>query len=160
MTTDLGDLIDPLQREVSPPGSDLFPDAVDDDWFGQLQDSFWEARLDGVLTSTYDEDGNGVVTPTLPRQLQQAVVIYAGIRIIRNELRNLNTSFRAVAGPVEFEQQKSAGLLKGIYDDLNKRKALLLDIVAEYGSVDTEYLDAIAERYDSFAIGSTYWWTS
>jgi len=159
MATDIGDVIDPLKREVSPPGTDLFPDASDDDWFGQLQDSFWEAYLDGVITSTYTMDDGGLVTPDLPRELQQAIVIYAGIRVVRNELRNLNTTFRAVAGPVEYEQQKSANLLKQILDDLWRRKQLLLDIVAEYGSVDTQYVDALYARHESIWNQDTFFWT-
>jgi len=39
MAIDLGDLVESLQREVSPPGTNLFPDAVDDEYFGHLTGS-------------------------------------------------------------------------------------------------------------------------
>lgn len=162
MAVDLGDLIESLRREVSPPGEDLFPDATDDDYFGNLQDSFWDARLDGLLEGYTESDG--LVVPTsgtteLTRDLQQLVVLYAGVRIVRNHLRALNTLFRSKAGPVEFETQKSAQVLKAILDELHARRNLVLTRLSDVGSVDSYYIDALIARDESLGYGDTYWYT-
>lgn len=161
MAVDLGDLIESLQREVSPPGENLFPDATDDEWFGNLQDSFWDARLDGLLEGYTEQDGQ--VTPIsgdveLTRDLQQIVVLYAGIRIVRNHLRALNTLFRAKAGPVEFETQKSAQMLAGLLDELRERRRILLTRLGDMGVTDSFYIDALIARDESLRWGDTYWW--
>lgn len=161
MAVDLGELIESLRREVSPPGEDLFPDATDDDYFGNLQDAFWDAKLDGLLKNYTESDG--LVVPTtgtteISRELQQLVVLYAGLRIVRNHLRAMNTVFRSKAGPVEFETQKSAQLLSGLLDELRTRRRLVLDRLAEIGALDTYYIDAVIARDDSMRYGDTYWW--
>lgn len=166
MAVDLGDLIETLRREVSQPGAETttFPDANDDTFLGHLQDAFWEARLDGMLDG-FVEDGAGSVAPStvgdddLTRDLQQLVVLYAGIRILRNQLIAINTVFRAKAGPVEFETQKSAQLLKGILDELKSRRSLVLQRLSDLGNVDTYVIDAILEREYSIDYGITHWWT-
>lgn len=162
MAVALADLVDSLRREVSPPGEDLFPDAVDADFEGNLQDAFWEARLDGLLEG-YTESG-GSVTPSsgstdLTRDLQQIIVLYAGVRIVRNHLRSLNTLFRSKAGPVEFETQKSAAVLKSLLDDLHSRRALVLARLSDVGSSDSYYIDALIARDESLAYGDTYWYS-
>lgn len=160
MAVSLEDLIPSLEREVSPPGEDLFPDATESEWLGNLQDAFWDARLDGLLED-YTESG-GSVTPVsgsedIPRDLQQLVVLYAGIRVVRNHLRALNTLFRSKAGPVEFETQKSAQLLKSILDELHSRKNLILTRLSDVGSVDSYYIDALIARDESLEWGDSYW---
>lgn len=161
MAIDLGELIEPLRREVSPPGEDLFPNASDDEFFGNLQDAFWDAKLDGLLTNYTESDG--LVSPItgtteLSREFQQLVVLYAGLRIVRNHLRSLNTVFRSKAGPVEFETQKSAQLLSGLLDELRTRRRLVLDRLADLGALDTYYIDAVIARDDSLRYGDSYWW--
>lgn len=161
MAVDLGDLIEPLRREVSPPGEDLFPNATDDEFFGNLQDAFWDARLDGLLANYTESDG--LITTTsgtgdIDRELQQLIVLYAGLRIVRNHLRALNTLFRSKAGPVEFETQKSATLLKGLLDELAMRRRLVLNRLADLGAVDSYYIDAIAAREESITWGDTWYW--
>lgn len=162
MAVDLGDLIEPLRREVNPPGTDLFPDATDDDYFGNLQDSFWDARLDGLLEGYTESDG--VVTTIgggddLTRDMQQLVVVYAGARIVRNHLRALDTLFRSKAGPVEFETQKSAAVLKALLDDLLYRKKLILTRLGDTGTIESYYIDALVARDESIGWGETYWYT-
>lgn len=161
MAVDLGDLIEPLQREVSPPGEDLFPNATEDEWLGNLQDAFWDARLDGLLEGYTEVDGS--VTPVsgtteMARELQQIVVLYAGVRIVRNHLRALNTLFRAKAGPVEFEQQKSANLLTDLLAELRDRRKTLLIRLGDLGLTDSYYIDALVARDQSLGWGDTFWW--
>lgn len=156
MATDLSELIPSLKREVSIPGAeeDTF-DAPNSTWRGFLADAFWNARLDGILTD-YEAEGH-IVTPDMPRDLQQLIVIYASMTIVRNELRAMNSTFRAKAGPVEFETQKAASLLKGLLDDLTSRRTLILGRLGDAGIVPSYYIDALLERESGVTSGSLYW---
>lgn len=159
MAVDLFDLVESLRREVSPPGEDLFPNATDDEYLGNLQDSFWEARLDGLLEGF--EESDGLVTPTsgdtdLTRDLQQLVVFYAGFRIVRNHLRSLKTQFRAAAGPVSFETQQSANVLKDLLLELKYKRDLILTRLSDLGQIPTAYIDALVARDNSLLYGDIY----
>lgn len=164
MAVDLADLIEPLRREVNTPGSDSFPTAFEDTYLGYLQDSFWQIKLDGITSFVgYTEDGAGVVTPIDPsdedlsRTLQQLIVLYAGIRMVRNQLLNLQTLFRSKAGPVEYETQQSAQLLKAVLDELKFQRNLVLENLSAFGGSTTYYIDSLAARESSIDSGFTYW---
>jgi hypothetical protein len=182
MAVDLANLVDSLRREVNPPGGDLFPDATEDTYLGSLTDAFWEVRLFGFLTGFEenaasrggpDEFGEGIITPTgvtdityddptgfsttqdLSRPLQQLVVMWAGWKMALNRMASLNTTFRAKAGPVEYETQNAATVLKAVIDALKGRIDLILDTLPERaGSV---VLDAMVERSYSVAVGESWW---
>lgn len=176
------DLVESLRREVNPPGTDLFPDATDDDWGGKLTDAFWEIRLFGLL-SGFEENaaarggptgfGEGKVTPTgvdetyddpigyaplidLGRERQQLIVLWAGYKVVINRLASLNTVFRAKAGPVEYETQNAASLLKAVLDQLKARMDYVLNILRDNGTT-TAVFDAIVERNYSQAVGEVWW---
>lgn len=156
MAVDLSELIPSLKREVGTPGGedDLFPDATDASWLGYLSDAFWGARLDGMLAGYVEADGE--ITPDLDRDLQQLVILYAGITIVRNQLRSLNTRFRAVAGPVEYEIEQSASVLKGLLDELTSRRHLVLQRLSDIGAAtETYYIDSLTER--DLRINEFYW---
>lgn len=160
MAVDLGDLIESVQREVNPPGSTLFPDAVEDDYLGYLQDAFWETTLDGLIEGYTESDGS--ITPVsgdtdLIRELQQLIVIYAGFKMLKNYLTNVRTQFRAVAGPVEYETQQSANLLTSLMKDLMDRRNSLLARLSDLGVVDSHYFDAVHERTSSINYGDVWW---
>lgn len=151
MAVDLSDYVSSLRREVTPLGSDLFSGVTDAQWTAYLTDSFWEARLDGFLQAwTADEDG--LVLPVapnttdLPREQIAAIVIYAGVRVLRNRILNLNTSFRSKAGPVEYEVQNSATMLVEMLKQLKAAKDRLLEARDNSESTQTLYLDAVASR--------------
>lgn len=152
MAVDLGDFIETLQREVNPPGATIFTAATEDDWLGYLADAFWEARLDGFLEK-WSADSDGVVTPArdggedLPRELVALVVVYAGIRILRNQIMNTNTNFRAKAGPVEFERQNSATMLAEMLKQLRETKNRLITLIYDNASTTPVYgFDAVTSR--------------
>lgn len=152
MAVNLSDLVDSLQREVSPPGSNLYPAMDESQWIGHLSDAFWEARLSGVLAGYTEE--NGVVipqhpgAPDLPRELQQLIVLFAGFRIALTAFQNVNSSYRAKAGPVEYEVQKSAQTLRGLLDALRSRMDVVLNVLAETGQTNTLVFDrAIQTSY-------------
>lgn len=161
MSVDLSNYVDSLKREVSPPGVDDFPAAVDSEWIGNLADAFWEARLDGLL-ATFTCDENGIVTPLvtqsppLPdmgRDMVQLVVLYASFRILRNTLRGLRTEFSASAGPVHFQYQQSANLLTELIKDLINRRDIILARLSDLGTAPVYVIDGILARDDALRYG-------
>lgn len=154
MAVDLADLVESLQREVSPPGNNLFPAATEDDLLGHLQDAFWEARLDGLLTEWVETDGEvspiAVSGREIPRELQQLIVFYAGFRIVRNHLRGLTTSSsnRYKAGPVayETETQQSATVFRDLLAELRQKRDMLLTNLTALGVIPSIVMDGIVNR--------------
>lgn len=161
MAVDLSDLIPNLKREVSAPGLTQLPNATDPDYLGNLQDGFWEAVLDGVITGYTETDG--IVTPTsgtteLPKEIQQLVVFYAGFRIVRNLLRDIKTAFKAQAGVVDYEIEQSANLLTRLMDDLTDRRLIILKRLGDIGFNTTSvYIDGELARNESLTWGDTRW---
>jgi len=131
MAVDLANYVASLKREVQPPGTEIFAGVGSSMWVGYLADAFWEARLDGFLEG-YAADDQGVVTPTLGqddigRREIALVILYAGIKVLRNRILNMKTSFRAKAGPVEYEEQSSAQMLTEMLKQLRITKSNILD---------------------------------
>lgn len=163
MAVDLGDLIEMVQSEVDAPGEDSFPNATDDDWLNNLRSAFWEAVLDGVISpSKYTEDEGSitpidVTDPDLSREMQQLIVLYAGVRVIRNKIRTMNTVFRTKAGPVEFETQQSANVFKTILDELVRRRNLILTRLSDVGAANSYYIDMVLARDDAMSFGDVTW---
>ena len=139
MAVDLGEFVPALRREVSVPGQAGFLDgADDDDLIGSLVDAFWRARLDDFFVGfTCDEDG--LITPMvtggedLPRTHVSVVVLYAGIKLLRNRILGLASTMRAKAGPVEYESSTSATVLTSLLSELQATQKHLLDDVREEG---------------------------
>jgi len=181
---DLVDLVDSLRREVSPPGSDLFPDATEDTFAGSLSDAFWEVRLYGLLSgfeenaaarggpgdfgegiitpigvdATYDDPAGYSTTQDLGRDLQQLIVLWAGWKIVLSRMGTINSMFRAKAGPVEYETQQAASVLKTILDHLKARIDFVLNNLSKYGaSSSTAVFDSIVERSYEQATGNVWW---
>lgn len=158
MAVDLADYVDSLRREVTPLGSNLFAGVADTTLANYLADAFWEARLDGFLTK-WTSDVDGVVSPVdaLGSDITQAevalIVLYAGIRILRNQILNTNTSFRAKAGPVEFEQQASATMLAEMLKQLRDRRDQIIQQAQEVGTTVAVF-DAYSTRSLQW---SSYW---
>lgn len=160
--TDLGDYISSLQREVTPLGTDPFSGVSNATWSAYMLDAFWEARLDGLLVG-YSADPDGLVTldadPTqgLPREYIALVVLYAGIRVLRNQILNTSATdkLKAKAGPVEFERESGASattlaeMLRQLRDTKNR-------IIEELdGDTSVLYLDAFSTRM--FSLEGSYW---
>lgn len=158
MAVDLAEFVPSLRREVTPPGSDLFNDVNDDTFTGYLADAFWEARLDGFAPK-WEADLDGIVTPIeghdeeFPRELVGLVILYAGIKILRNRILNINTAFRAKAGSVEYEVENSANMLSEMLKQLAERRAVLLEEV-KLAPTPTFYFDGYSQRNHSVP---AYW---
>jgi hypothetical protein len=126
--TDLGDLIPSLEREVNPPGVDRLSSLVTADLKGYLADAFSEAQLDGFLGAYALDPVTYTVTPDLPNYYQYMVVLWGGVRILRNILSNMHTQQKNQAGPVSQEFQNSATLLNAVLAEIVAKKQRLIDL--------------------------------
>lgn len=149
MAVDLADLVEVLKVEVNPPGENLFPTCTDDEWVVRLSSAFWNARIDGFLSGYVEEDGE--VFPTsgdvdMPRDLQQVIVFLAALNALSGRLRELQTMFRAKAGPAEFEVQRSANVLKDQGTMLYERYKIILSRLSDVGQVPDYVIDAVGAR--------------
>lgn len=161
MAVDLNDLLPSLRREITPLGSaDPYANVTDDTLLGYLTDAFWEGRLYGMFGGfTVDEDG--ILTPLsgvddMTRDEQQAIVLWAGYRTVLSDLRQVQSVFRAKAGPVEYETQHSAQLLQAILKAIKDK----IDYIAQIGSTRTVVFDQVYERIASYQGGPdpySYW---
>jgi len=152
MAVDLYDYVESVKREIEPPGTELFAGVAEAEWVGYLSDAFWEARLDGFLEGyTTDED---LIVPVasgaadLDRRWMALVVLYAGVKVLRNRILNLNMAFRAKAGPVEFEQENSAMVLAEMLRQLRAAKDRILDEL-DADETNVVVLDAFSTRLHS-----------
>lgn len=153
MAVDLSDeeYIASLQREVTPLGGTAFAAITEDTWLGYLTDAFWEAKLDGFLVGYVESDGvvtheTGDATRDIDRKYIALIVLYAGIRVLRNQILNMNTGLRAKAGPVEFEQQNSATMLAEMLKQLRATKDRIIDELDTADETSVMVLDAYSTR--------------
>lgn len=161
MPVDLGDRVEDLKNELNPPGQDLYPTATDEVWLGKLINAFWNAVLEGVITG-YVVDDDGLVSPTsgttdMARDIQQVIVLYAAYNAVLMQVLNAKASFRAKAGPTEYETSQSATTLKAALDAARERLNIIIRRLGDLGSVNTAVLDAVVERTYSMAYGEQWW---
>lgn len=163
MAIDLEDLVPALKREITPldqqlAGADPFLTVTDETMLGYLSDAFWEGRLNRMFIG-FDIVNDTIVpisgTTDMTRDWQQAVVLWAGYRLVLNDLRNVQSAFKAKAGPVEYETQRSATVLKGVLDVIVSRMNRL---IYNLGAQNTAIVyDAIIERSLSMADLEQWW---
>lgn len=155
MAVELRDFVESLKREIEPPGTELFTGVPEGDWVGYLSDAFWEARLDGFLAGYATDEGateaDTAIVPVQPdapdidRRGIALVILYAGVKVLRNRILNMSVAFRAKAGPVEFEQQNSASMLSEMLRQLKATKDRIIeDLDAQHS--DVMVLDAYSTR--------------
>ena len=160
-TVDLVDLIPDLEAALTIPGTtSKYAAATDDEWAARLKNGFWSAYNEGVITG-FTCDADGAVSPTsgtatFARDLQQIVLLYATINVIQNELMQMKNT-RSVAGPVEYEVNQSAQVLKGLLDSFISQKGVILKRLSDLGEVDSYYIDAVRSRDASLFYGTTDW---
>lgn len=158
MATNVFDMVPQLQREVNPPGYELFPDALPGDFLGYVTDGFWEGRLMGVFSGWTVKDGSELQTPVsgtfitnddednFPDMEQMFCTIIAGFRLIQRRAVTLAQNLRAEAGPVEYESQISATVLREIMQSMERRlnqfKELYSDVIA---AEVFYYMDGVAQ---------------
>lgn len=154
MAVELRDFVESLKREIEPPGTELFAGVTTTEWVGYLSDAFWEARLDGFLVGyeTQDEGPDIIVVPVdstaddISRRDMALVILYAGVKVLRNRILNMSAGFRAKAGPVEFEQESAASNV--LSEMLRQLKATKDRIIEDLDSSmsDVLMLDAYSVR--------------
>jgi len=112
--SDLADLVEPLKRELAVPGDydTVFPNTDDGALADSLADGFSEAQLDGYFSESTLDLNDLTVTPDYSAAGGFLIVIYAGMRIIRAQMRALNLSEKYSAGPVSYEIERSSTLLR------------------------------------------------
>lgn len=152
-------LIEPLKRELAVPGTydTYFPNTDDTNLLDSLMDAFSECQLDGYF-STYSLDlETAVVTPDMSAAGGSLVLLYAGMRIIRAKIRELNLVERYQAGSAEYEVQRSSTLLKEELRYLEKRRDELVQ-ASRVGSVLTTVFDNYFTRSatDWTTVGGLY----
>jgi hypothetical protein len=160
-TFDLEELVPDLLVELNTPGSDAYPTVSTTQWVGYLRNGFWSAYLDGLLQDYTESEG--VVSPRsgstpIPRDFQQLIIMYTAYSTIQNKLLSLQTTFRAKAGPVEYETGQSAQVLKALLDGISQRRLAILDrIGAEVGYGGIFYIDTYRARRDALGRGDVDW---
>jgi len=112
--SDLADLVEPLKRELAVPGDfeTIFPNTDDQGLLDSLADGFSEAQLDGYFSDYAVDLDTYLVAPDYSNAGGALVILYAGMRIIRAQMRALNLSEKYSAGPVAYEIQRSSTLLR------------------------------------------------
>lgn len=137
MTVALSDLVPSLKRSLSAPGTDNYADALSTDWVGSLADAFYDCRLRGLFADVYLDTDEMEIDPLSSNgsdpspEMLRLIVLYAALNTVRTALLNAggNTMTRFKAGPAEAETQKSAQLLKQLFqsmlDDLDSLMAIL-----------------------------------
>jgi len=117
-----------LKREVAVPGTfaTVFPNTTDEDLAMALVDGFYKARLDGWLPGVECDPDTAVPTPAISMAAMALVVVYSGIKFVSNQIKELNTVFRAKSGNEEFETQKGPSILVERLKEMQAEKNDLL----------------------------------
>lgn len=130
--TNLTDLVPALKRELAVPGAfaTIFPTTQDADLAGSLADSFANAQLDGFFSTQVVDPTALTVTPGLSSGGMALVILYAAIRTIKAQLRNLATLQKYDAGGgVGYEVSYSSNVLVTELKDFQERRNQLLALV-------------------------------
>ena len=170
MAVALVDLVPRLEAALTVPGSTglfTFTSATTDGWRLALANAFWNARLAGLF-STYrvDADGEEVSPITvgdddLPEEVHQVLIEQAALTAIEMRFAALANT-KAKSGSQEFEQSRSATLLKGLLDarraSLDAIKKDLVDGAIDGSSASTvAFIDLAVVRHNQISEGNGYW---
>jgi len=168
MATAVADIIPALQREVNPPGFPQFADALPGDYLGYVEDGFWEGRLMGVFAGWTVVDGSTLSSPMSGNWItdtggseedfsepdQMFLVIIAGFRLLQRKSLNLAQNYRAQAGPVEYELQVSATVLREILQSLERRLKQYAELYSDLISAEVfVYMDGVAQSSYAMVAG-------
>jgi hypothetical protein len=150
-----------FDREINGPGFPRIPDITAAQKLGYIQDGFWDARLSQMLDIYTVVDGADVVpaettgqdyfvdsaskADDMPMEFQMLIVITAGFRLLRLKIMDLAVNFTAEAGPVSFEQQASATVLRALLNNLQGRLQELKTQYSDGFSGSFNYWDGVAQ---------------
>lgn len=155
--TQMDDMVPMYKREVAAPGAfDTTWPGVDDAAIkGYLADGFAEAQLEGFFGTVVLDVEDFI--PDLSQPGMMLIVIYAGMRTLRAQLLNANSSTRYKAGPTEYEVSgPAASVLTELIKGARARRDMLLE-QARRGIGPTDYfLDYYALRVSSYGLFFPY----
>ncbi len=149
--TDISDLADAFKREVAVPGTfaTSFPSMQDGDITGSLMDAFAEAQLDGFFSTMALDVDDKVVTPDLSNAGAALVVIYAGIRVLRQQVSSNATKASYKAGPVEYSAEASASVQSEMLKQLKQRRDQLIENARRGAGTTVFQLEGYSSRLAS-----------
>lgn len=148
MADDLNDAIDSLRYMVARPGmfATLYPETTDDMILQVLLDGMAEAQMMGLLLqNTYTEDG--FVSPSLAPGQVALVTLFAGVRFMRAELLNRNTSVVYEAGSAHYETTQATNILRDILKALETQKGTITAQLATGGTAFAGTAFYMADQY-------------
>jgi hypothetical protein len=142
---DLGDAVDSVRFLVARPGTfeDTYPETTEDMLLQILMDAMAEAHLEGLLLD-YASDADGLLTPEISNGQAALIILFAGVRFLRAELINRNTSVRYKGGNAEYETAQSVQLLRDLLKSLEAQKDRLITTGASNGASSAFYM---ADQY-------------
>ncbi len=152
MTLALSTLVPSLQRAMSTPGNDFFPDALPSEWVGRLADAFMDAKVRGMFSAWGLSADNTAIEPKDPAGddpddvLQRLIVLYAALNTLITQLTNLTTLSKYQAGPALMETQRSAQVLKDVLAARRSDLAEMTDLIASQRSGTLVAFSAITIR--------------
>lgn len=162
MAVALSTLVPVLRLEVNEPGEEGIV-ISDSEGVDRLSSAFWEIRFLGMMEEFTEADGSispQTGTTDITRDLQQIIVLVAGIKIVEMKLLNILTTFRAEAGPAQFETQRSAQVLRAVLDNLNNKLGVAINRLSDVGGATASYyIDSLSAQHDSLVVGDTFWLT-
>lgn len=160
MGTPITDLIPMLDREINVPNAPQITASAGQK-LGYIEDGFWDARLSGLLKEFTVADGADLDPPGttgtkyftdtatkaegLDQEFWMLIVIMAGFRLLRLRIMQLAVNFNAQAGPVSYEQQASATVLRALLDNLQGRVQELKGLYSDKFNSIFVLMDGVAQ---------------
>lgn len=122
--TDLADLVEAYKREVALPGTftTAFPTITDEHIAAALGDAFGEAQMDGFFGSMELDTDGWTIAPDLSTAGAAVVIMYAGMRVVRQQIRAMKSAVTYEAGIVKYAIQQSASALGEDLKQLERRR--------------------------------------
>jgi len=147
----LTSLVDALRRAINPPGEELFPNANDLVLQGYLADAFGVARMNGVIPQKWVNNAGTIENPddaadVFPVDLATIIVIYAKIQILRSRIMNIQSKFKAKAGPVEYETQNAVTHLRELLRTFEDELEEIKDALKDNKTICSKYIDVGLNR--------------
>jgi hypothetical protein len=146
--TDLADLRDAYKREVSLPGAFAadFPTISDTQIAAALGDAFGEAQIDGFFSTMALDTDDWSITPDLSTAGAALVVMYAGMRVLRQEIKRLAASAEYKAGPVQYKTGASPQVLTELLKQLDARRKEIIKSAQRGVGTSTFMIEGYASR--------------
>jgi hypothetical protein len=162
MSTPLTDILPMFNREINIPGAEQLTTVSTGAKLGYIEDGFWDVRLSGMLDAYTVALGENITPPEttgtkyitdqdltgddLEQKFWMLITIFAGFRLLRLKIMQLAVNFTAEAGPVSYEQQASATVLRSLLDNLQDRiDQLKVQYSEDFGSDLFVLMDGVAQ---------------